>query len=300
MPTAELAVDISLERILVATDFSECSERALLTSLGIAQQYGSKLHVVHVVPSEGYGVTGVGMLGAMNFARHSALDLESELLRKGHLEGIRYGISVKKGEVWSVVSRMVEEDEIDLVVVGTHGRSRLGKMLLGSVAEKIFRQAHCPVLTVGPNVQPSFPLTAQTGRSVLFPTDFSPQAEHASPYAFSFAQEHQARLVFLHVVQPTGSEATFNKDRALRYTSVRLRELMARAAELVQEPEFMVETGDTAEAIVKVAAESRAEVVVLGVRGPARLSDRIGWSTAYGVVREAHCPVLTVRSPELL
>jgi hypothetical protein len=73
--------------------------------------------VMHVVPSEGYGGTGVGMLGAMNSARHSALDLESELLRKGHLEGIRYGISVKKGEVWSVVSRMVEEDEIDLVVV---------------------------------------------------------------------------------------------------------------------------------------------------------------------------------------
>jgi nucleotide-binding universal stress UspA family protein len=171
--------------------------------------------------------------------------------------------------------------------------------LLGWVAEKIFRQAHCPVLTVGPNVQPSFPLTAQTRRSVLFATDFSPQAEHAFPYAFSFAQEHQARLVPARGAT-NGSEATFNKDRALRYRSVRLRELMARAAELAQEPEFMVETGDTAEAIVKVAAESRAEVVVLGVRGPARLSDRIGWSTACGVVREAHCPVLTVRSPELL
>lgn len=105
-------------------------------------------------------------------------------------------------------------------------------------------------------------------------------------------------MIFLHVMQPTGSEATFNKDRALRYTSARLRELMGRAARLAQEPEFIVETGYVAEAIVKVAADRRAEVVVLGVRGPAGLSDRIGWSTAYGVVREARCPVLTVRSPE--
>ena len=299
MPVAELSVDVSLKRILVATDFSECSERALLASLGIAQRYGSKLHIVHVVPSEGYGVTGVGMLGAMNFARNGARDLESELLRKGYLEGILCRISVEKGEVWPVVSRMVEEERIDLVVVGTHGRSGFGKMLLGSVAEKIFRQARCPVLTIGPNVQPSFPFTARAG-SVLFPTDFSPQAEYAFPYAFSLAREHQAHLIFLHVVQPTGSEATFNKDRALRYNSARLRELMARAAGLAREPECIVETGDAAEAIVKVAADGRAEVVVLGVPGPASLSDRIGWSTAYSVVREARKPVLTVRSPESL
>ena len=237
------------------------------------------------------------MLGAANFARHGARNLESELLRKGLLEGVRYQISVERGEVWPVVSRMVAEERIDLVVVGTHGRSGLGKVLLGSVAERIFRQARCPVLTIGPNVQASFPLTAQA-RSVLFPTDFSPQAEHAFPYAFSLAQEHQSHLIFLHVLQPTGSEVTFNKDRALRYTSARLRDLMARATGLAREPQFIVETGDAAEGIAKVAAERQAEVVVLGVRAPAGLSDRIGWSTAYGVVRKAHCPVLTVRTPE--
>ena len=141
MPVAEPSVQIALKRILVATDFSECSERALLTSLGIAHRYGSKLHMVHVVPSEGYGVAGAGMLGAVNFARHGARDLESELLRKGYLEGIRYQISVEKGEIWPVISRIVEEEHTDLIVVGTHGRSGLGRVLLGSVAEKIFRQA---------------------------------------------------------------------------------------------------------------------------------------------------------------
>ena len=119
MPVAESPVQIALKRILVATDFSECSKRALLTGLGIAQRYASTLHVVHVVPSEGYGIGGAGMLGAVNFARHNARDLESEFLQKGYFEGIRYQISVDKGDVWPAVSRLVEEEHVDLVVVGT-------------------------------------------------------------------------------------------------------------------------------------------------------------------------------------
>jgi nucleotide-binding universal stress UspA family protein len=299
MPVAEPTVQIAFKRILVATDFSECSERAMLTGVGIAQQYGSKLHVIHVVPSEGYGVAGAGMLGAVNFAWHSARNLESELLRKGFLKGIQYQISVQKGEVWPAVSQIVQDERIDLVVVGTHGRSGLGKLLLGSVAEKIFRQARCPVLTVGPNFQPVFPLIAQS-RGVFFPTDFSPQSENAFPYAVSLAREHQTQLVVLHVVQPTGSEASYKENRVLRYRCERLQELMAPATGLAREPEFIVEMGEPAETIVKVAAERGAELIVLGVRPPARLADRLGWSTASGVVRQAHCPILTVRNMELV
>jgi len=295
MPVVEPLVQIALKRILVATDFSEWSKRALLAGLGIAQRYGAKVRVVNVVPSEGYGVAGAGMLGAVNFARHNARDLESEFLQKGYFEGIRYQISIEKGEVWPALSRIVEDEDVDLVVVGTRGKSGLGKLLLGSVAEKIFRHSPRPVLTVGPGFELSFPLTAQP-RSVLFPTDFSPQAEHALPYAVSLAQEHEAQLTFLHVVQP-GTEATYNRDRTVRYASARLQELMAATAGLIGEREFIVETGEPAEAIVKVAAVTGAELVVLGVRAPATLSDRLGWSTAYGVVRQAHCPVLTVRHP---
>ena len=298
MPVAEASVQITLKRILVATDFTECSERALLTSLGIAQRYGSKLHIVHVVPSEGYGVTGAGMLGAVHFARRGAHDLESELLQKGYLEGIPYQISVEKGEVWPALFRIVEEEHMDLVVVGTHGRSGLGKLLLGSVAEKIFRQARCPVLTVGPNFQRSFPLSGQP-RGVLYPTDFSRQAEHAFPYAVSLAQDHQAELVVMHV-QPDWSEAAHNRDRAVRYTSVCLQKLMSSATGLAREPEFVVATGDPAEGIVKAATVRGTELIVLGVRAPAVLSDRFGWSTAYEVIRQAHCPVLTVRNADLV
>lgn len=145
MPVAEPLVQVAVQRILVATDFSEWSRRALLAALGIAQRYASHLQVVHVVPSEGYGVAGTGMLDAVNFAWHNPRDLESEFLQKEYLEGIRYRISVEKGDVWPVVSRIIEEESVDLVVVGTHGRSGVGRLLLGSVAETIFRQSPCPV-----------------------------------------------------------------------------------------------------------------------------------------------------------
>ena len=91
---------------------------------------------------------------------------------------------------------------------------------------------------------------------------------------------------------------TYNQDRAVRYTSARLQELMASATRLDREPEFIVENGDPSEVIVRVAAERGAELVVLGVRAQGGLSDRLRWSTAYGVVREAHCPLLTVRSTD--
>lgn len=118
------------------------------------------------------------MLGAVNFARH----LESEFLQKGYFEGIRYQISIERGEVWPAVSRIVEDEDVDLVVVGTRGRSGLGKLLLGSVAEKIFRNSRCPVLTVGPHFELSF--HSSQPRSVLFPTGFSPRPSTLFPLPY--------------------------------------------------------------------------------------------------------------------
>ena len=292
MTVAEPPVQISLQRILVATNFSERSERALLTALGIAHRHGAELHLLHAVPAEGYGVTGVGMLGAAHFARRRMQRLESKLLENGSLDGIRYQLSVEKGEILPVVSRILEEESIDLAVLGTHGRVGVGKLLLGSVAEKIFRQALCPVLTVGPNFQSHSPFTPRP-KSILFSTDFSPQSEHAFPYAVFLARESRARLTILNVMKESGSEAGDHNDRARRYAMARLEELLADAEDL--DCESMVETGNPTKTILKVADGRDVDLIVLGVR-PASLPNRLGWSTAYGVVREAHCPVLTVRS----
>jgi|SRR6476469_8562094 len=105
----------------------------------------------------------------------------------------------------------LEEKSIDLAVLDTHGRGGVGKLLLGSVAERIFRQALCPVLTVGPNFQPHSPFTPRP-KSILLPTDFSPQSEHTFPYAVFLARESRARLTILNVMKESGSEADDHND----------------------------------------------------------------------------------------
>ena len=227
----------------------------------------------------------------MHFAHHSMRRLEAKLLENGYLDGIHYQLSVEKGEISPVLSRIVKEEGIDLAVLGAHSRGGLGKLLLGSVAERIFRQSPCPVLTVGPNFRTHSPFT-QRPKSILLATDFSAQSQHASPYAVSLARENRAQLIILNVMEEAGSDAA-HKDRAHRYTTARLEELLASAADL--DCESMVETGNPAKTILKVSDQREADLIVLGVR-PASLSNRLGWSTAYGVVRDAQCPVLTVQS----
>ena len=280
------------KKILVATDFTESSERAVLVGLEIARRSGATLHVLHVVPREGYGVTGVGMLGAAEFARRDARRLEVKLSQRGYLEGIRYQISVEKGKVWPVIADVTETEGIDLVVVGSHRRSRLGKLFVGSTAERIFRQACCPVLVAGPNLRLS-DRPAWSGK-MLVPIDLSARQPRLVPLAKSLAHRMQAHLTFLHVIRTKNREATYNQDRAIRFAKSLMRELAASPDGVGRQPECVVETGEAADVIVRTATERALDVVLLGVGPPSVLSHRLGSSTAYRVIQRASCPVLTV------
>ena len=114
------------------------------------------------------------------------------------MEEIRHKTLIRKGDISKELSRIVDDERINLIVLGTHGRAGISKVLMGSVAEEIFRQATCPVLTVGPSVCGE-PDVAVEMRTILYPTDFSSESLAAAPYAISMAQEHQARLYLLHV-----------------------------------------------------------------------------------------------------
>ena len=111
----------------------------------------------------------------------------------------------------------IEADDVDLIVLGTHGRTGAEKLLLGSVAEEIFRRSPVPVLTIGPGVRSS---THNAGRfrRVLFATDLSPESLAAAPYAITLAQENQARLALLLVMRKPDSPS--NGDKRLFDMSV--------------------------------------------------------------------------------
>jgi nucleotide-binding universal stress UspA family protein len=200
---------------------------------------------------------------------------------------------LKRGDVWNVVSDIIQKNKIDLVVSGTHGRQGLKKLVLGSEAEKIYRKAACPVLTVGPHVtRPSD--TNWKLETILFPTDGSETSLKALPYALSLAEENQANLIFLQLM-PMAPTQYRESDEASAREEMRL--MVPLEAEDWCKPEFVARFEFPAEGILRFAEERHVNLIVMGVRksGDSAVPEHLPWPIASQVVAQAQCPVLTVR-----
>ena len=283
-----VALGIGIKQILFATDFSQPSERALPYALSLAREYDARIFAAHIA-AEPFGVPasmreGLHGLGIKRHKEEGGLaHLESQLRE------LRHEIIWREGDVWTELSEIVQREGIDLIVIGTHGRTGAGKLLMGSVAEAIFRQAPCPVLTVGPEVSGE-PASVADLHEILVPVDFSPESLAALPYAISLARHDDARLYLLHVA------GRYQRGETLLDTQ--LRNLIPRDARLFCEPKVFVESGAPAERILELAEELGTDLIVLGVKRTPSIFEatrHLPQATAYKVVSEASCPVLTVR-----
>lgn len=286
---------IQVRNILLATDFSTSSEAALPHALSLARRYDARLVVAHVIRPDLFELVPDGESQVLKEStRRHAEEQMTRLLVSGRLRGIPHQVLIEEGPLWNVVSQEIKTHDIDLVVVGTHGRTGGRKLLLGSVAEEVFRLAPCPVLTVGPRVAAGKgPLDSP--KRVLYATDFRAESERAAAYAVSLAQEHQAHLSLLHVVKDAVDASSLNHSMLREFFVRRLKDLVPSDAELWCDPEFLVEFGDPAETILRVADQSTAELIVLGIRRSATFAGHLPPATAYKVVCQAPCPVLTAR-----
>jgi nucleotide-binding universal stress UspA family protein len=297
MPTVTAPTRIQLKNILFATDFTHSAQLALSYACSLAHGYEADVYSVNVLP---HLVFVEGVQPDPEQIRLSAEQQLTALVGSESFRGIRHKELIKEGEVAEVLSTMVRNYEIDLIVIGTSGRRGLQKLLMGSVAEEVFRNAECPVLTVGPHAT-NWPADGKL-RHILYATDFGPESVHGLPYAISLAEENRARLTLLHVApepvgplpepQP-GTVPLLDPDEVAAYSEEQLRALIPEGAQLWHEPEYMVQFGPPAETIVKVAAE-RADMIVLGVKRPTALTKHLGAGVAYRVACEATCPVLSV------
>jgi nucleotide-binding universal stress UspA family protein len=300
---------VAIKNVLFATDFSDVSEAALPYVTALSLRYGSTVHVVHVLPEVAIlpsAAPDPATFGLIYEEVHSGAQEKIQQLSK-RLKGFPHKTYVRHGEVLDVVKHMVEEQEIDLLVLGTHGRTGLGKLLMGSVAEQIFRQANCPVLTVGPGVPPTEkvresrhdrdlrPVQVKFG-NILYATDFKPDAVEGSSYAVSLAREFQAHLTLLHVIDDFG-ENLHDHPGPIDTALAKLEELVSDREGLRYVPEFVAEYGSPAELILKIANEYEADLIILGVRPTSSSSavTHFGRSVAHKVVAGANCPVLTIR-----
>lgn len=299
MKAAQALAKITFKNILYATDFSEASEAALPYVLEFAKQYGAKVHALHVrMPSAGWAIGGAPLA--------QVIAAEQELAQRDadrlHVVfgGVSHDVTVTEGDLWQPLTDMMEKHGIDLIIIGTHGRTGVGKLVLGSIAAEIFRNVDCPVLTVGPRTGDGYKKHTEINH-ILVPVDFSPESVGALPYAISFAQEHAARLTLMTALDESGVGDFVTPELLTETVKRRLLELVPPNADLWCKPEVYVAIGKPAARIVAVAEERKADLIVLGVK---EASTKLGRAThlaraiAQEIAAKAPCPVLTVKYNE--
>ncbi|MBZ5665391.1 MAG: universal stress protein [Acidobacteriia bacterium] len=294
MKTLAAGKRIAISNILFATDFSPHSNAALPYALAIAHQYGARLYGAHVLSSDDYLFVAPEVWPA-HMQQEEELQEEAVARLEEQLRGVPHQALSGIGDVWDVLRRMVAEHDIDLIVVGSHGRTGTRKLLMGSIAEKIFRQASCPVLTVGPNVVNQKKSVSEFNQ-ILLATDFGEESSAAASYAVSIAHEHQARLSLLHVLQrplPGAASSESTSDLLFR----QLQELVPRDTDLWCHPDYFVQFGLPAERILQFSSANGVDLIVMGLHphGAVSAVTHLAHTTAQHIVAHAICPVLTVR-----
>jgi nucleotide-binding universal stress UspA family protein len=296
MKTLETRARVEIKSVLFPTDFSAASDAAIPYAAEIAKRFGAKLYALHVRPPVVNPMTEPATWPAIEKAAAAQAEAQVKSLKKA-FPTLRPEIMIEEGNFWEALQSAIQTHKIDLIVLGTRGRSGAGKFFLGSKAEEIFRQVPCPVLTVGPHTEGILPRHGEF-TEILYATDFSAESSAAAAYAVSLAQEFQARLTLLHVIADEKPGDLILPGELVKGSEQRLRKLVPPEAELWCEPRFVVEQGAAAETILQVAKNRRADLIVLGVRRPTGFpgaATHLPMATAHKVVAQAACPVLTVR-----
>jgi len=302
---------IEITRILCPIDFSEHSRRALTHAVALAKWYDSTitvLHVFSVVRATAY-VPESRMVEflVLTEADRKRLVLEvQQFVDAGGHPDVPIEIVVREGDTTGEILGQASALPADLLVLGTHGRSGFRRLLLGSVTEKVLHLASCPVLSVPRGVEGAVPAPPVVFKRILCAVDFSDCSLKGLNYALSVAQEADAHLLVVHVMElphelaePLGF-AQLNLDA---YRTGYEQESLARLNDAIPETvraycrvETQVLAGRPYRQILDAAEAQRSELIVMGIHGRGAVDLMLFGSTTQHVVRQASCPVLTVRT----
>ena len=295
-----------ITRILVPTDFSATSDEALAYAKTLAGRFGASLHLVHAFEdpyttaafaSEMYSTVPISLRDELVQQAEQSLAERLPADQKTYFNGTT---AIVTGTPAKTILEYAATVGADLIVMGTHGRSGMAHLLLGSVAERVLRAATAPVLTI--REAPEGAVTR-----VLVPTDFSATADAALEYAYLVAERFGASIQLLHVLddpfvaEGLAAEAYIAEAPALRTAMLRDAQsrLLHRATE--QHPGIPVDRevlfGSGAKTIAEYAKQREADLIVMGTHGRTGVAHLLLGSVAERMVRIASCPVLTVRHP---
>jgi len=297
---------VPFTRILCPLDFSDASRHALDHAAAIAQWYEATIVGLHVFNPTYAPVGGIGLPqdGGTVFASPGAssrLRVQLDEAVAAATAGVQVETVVEEGSPAEQILHGVGRHRADLIVMGTHGVRGFERLLLGSVTEKVVRKASCPVLTVPPR---AYARSRLPFRRILCPVDFSPPSAAALGRALSLAQESEAELLLVHVLEwPIGREPTAVRGfNVAEYHLYREKEAAAELAKMIPPsvrdwctPSTHLVHGKPYEQILEIAGDRAVDLVVIGVHGRGTLDVALFGSTTNQVIRAARCPVLTIR-----
>jgi nucleotide-binding universal stress UspA family protein len=287
--------------IVFATDFSDYAGRARDHAVFLANAFDAGLHVVHVADSPlWYGSNAATILHLEHARQEGEKELaaiEQQLLDSGvRAVDVRQPAGIPSEEI----KKATQDIGADLVVVGTRGRTRLQAVLLGSTAERVIKDAPCPVMAVSASIRTRLPPSIQ---HVMAPLDFSSPSLDAVEYAIQVANHFGAKMTLIHVLEPIYyGEPELRTVEAHWQAQTHWREVLDGLAELVRSLGLVTETmlrgGVPADSIVESAGKQGCDLIVMGTHGRRGWSQLRFGSVAEAVLRQAPSPVLTVKTPK--
>jgi nucleotide-binding universal stress UspA family protein len=300
-------VMITIRRILCPIDLSDASLRALQHAAALAGWYESSLTAFYVdttLPIEDAADFAFAPLAVIEAARTSRALQDVRTFASRASSVTKVDVAVEEStHVEGAILEASRALPADLIVMGSHGRSGVSRLLLGSVAERVLRSAPCPVMVVPPHdaVEPS----TVSFKHIVCAVDFSESSLAASMWAFSLAEEADAQLSLLHVIEvpPELRVSAVATDPDLDQlhaaveadTLTRLRSLIPVHASEFCSVETATAAGAAGHAILEFAARRHADLIVMGAQGQGAVERWIFGSKTRDVVCGATCPVLTVR-----
>jgi nucleotide-binding universal stress UspA family protein len=289
--------------ILVAIDFSEYSKVALDICLGASGCMETKLYVLHTIEKFPHDYLHLLSSTAHTdmkqkleedaIARIQAM-IPEEIRGKGDIIPM-----VRFGKPFLEIIQVAKEENVDLLVIGTHGRAGVDRVILGSVAERIVRKAGCPVMVIRDRKYTGF-------KRIIVPIDFSDCSRKALEYAIATANSHNSKLTILHVYEESFIEPYVNAANSEEEAGEIMKEI-----EQVNETKYdeflktidlrgveydkLLVKGIPETEIVEIAMEQQADLIVMGTYGRTGIKHILIGSTAEEVVRAVHCDIIIVK-----
>jgi nucleotide-binding universal stress UspA family protein len=295
-----------IPRILCPIDFSDASATTIDHAVVIAGWYDSAVIGLHVytpmfLPVAATEVGGIPTEPNLDQMLAELRTKTTEAFSGATRAGLAIEAMVEIGTPATCIVDTAARRQASLVVIGTHGASGFQRLMLGSVTEKVVRRAPCPVLTIPPRTHATSRLPF---KHVLCGVDFSQPSIAALHYAFSLAQEGDADLTIMHVFEwPEKDEApyrgTFDMAAYRQEVEVQARgKLTGLVPEEIRQwctPHLRFAHGKPYREILSTAVEDNADIIVIGVHGHNVVDRMLFGSTTNQVIRQATCPVLSLR-----